>query len=250
MDQLVLLCVDYVCVKQGILLPWDAVARQVNDTLTGEAIKQHLAKIVKYREQEGHKIPPKLTRNDRRLVSKAAHAAANGGSSRAGTEDSGSPASTKTGQSLLYKKPTSSKRSSRKCESVASTPRTPATKRGGGNNNNRRGVQASVSHEDGDDSDGEFGKPKPKQARRAGNKRSRASRELEDLQQMSPTKSAKTDGYFRTTTTVNYAEQMAPDDDEDTFSDDQNDGEYADDPTPPQGSSGPRQGMIASGLRC
>ena len=63
---MVLLCVDYVCARHAIAVPWDEVAEMVEPYLTGEAIKQHLVKIYRYREIDGHKVPPKLDRNQRR----------------------------------------------------------------------------------------------------------------------------------------------------------------------------------------
>ncbi|KAI6909652.1 hypothetical protein KC318_g3960, partial [Hortaea werneckii] len=66
LDQLVLLCVDHVCTKNAIAIPWDDVAELVEPYLTGEAIKQHLVKIYKYRETDGQKVPPKLSANQRR----------------------------------------------------------------------------------------------------------------------------------------------------------------------------------------
>nr|POE56761.1 hypothetical protein CFP56_33733 [Quercus suber] len=65
-DQLVLLCVDHVCTKQGISIPWDLVGKEINDTLTGEAIKQHLVKVRKARETHGQQVPPKLAVSERR----------------------------------------------------------------------------------------------------------------------------------------------------------------------------------------
>lgn len=59
-DQLVLLCVDQVCTKQGVAIPWDLVGKEINDTLTGEAIKQHLVKMKKAREQHGQQVPDSL----------------------------------------------------------------------------------------------------------------------------------------------------------------------------------------------
>lgn len=58
-DQYVLLAVDIVCSEQGCTVPWNLVAEKVNDFLTGEGIKQHLAKVRKYREQSGRSVPYK-----------------------------------------------------------------------------------------------------------------------------------------------------------------------------------------------
>ena len=72
-DQLVLLCLDNVCIKLGIALPWDAVAKLVepDGTLSGEAIKQHLGKVYKARVAFGLPVPEKADK-PRRKAGKAA----------------------------------------------------------------------------------------------------------------------------------------------------------------------------------
>ncbi|TKA78041.1 hypothetical protein B0A55_02131 [Friedmanniomyces simplex] len=70
-DQLVLLCVDYVCGAQGVAVPWDEIAANFGALLgkhniTGEAIKQHLSKLYKYRVEFNLVVPPKLDRTQRR----------------------------------------------------------------------------------------------------------------------------------------------------------------------------------------
>lgn len=54
------------CTKQGIHIPWDDVAGEINDFLTGDAIKQHLAKLAKHRELAGQPVPQKAEKTPRR----------------------------------------------------------------------------------------------------------------------------------------------------------------------------------------
>lgn len=61
-DQQVLLCVEYVVARDGIELDWNAVAKEVEPFLTGEAIKQHLSKLRAARDIQGQTNPPKLDR--------------------------------------------------------------------------------------------------------------------------------------------------------------------------------------------
>ena len=57
-----LLAVELVCTEQGTPVPWNLVAEKVNDYLSGEGIKQHLAKVRKYREQNGRPVPSRSTK--------------------------------------------------------------------------------------------------------------------------------------------------------------------------------------------
>jgi hypothetical protein len=73
-DQKLLLYVDYVCAEMGVSIPWDAIAATMEPRdeaagekpMTGEAIKQHLAKLRLHRTNKGHDIPPPLDRAARR----------------------------------------------------------------------------------------------------------------------------------------------------------------------------------------
>ena len=75
-DQKLLLYIDYVCTEKGVVLPWDSIAATMEPRdaakgekpMTGEAIKQHLAKLRDHREGEGHAVPPKLDRGARRSI--------------------------------------------------------------------------------------------------------------------------------------------------------------------------------------
>lgn len=73
-DQRLLLYVDYVCTNMGLSVPWDDIAAKMEPRdpalgekpMTGEAIKQHIAKLRGHRESKGYDVPPKLDRNARR----------------------------------------------------------------------------------------------------------------------------------------------------------------------------------------
>lgn len=73
-DQKLLLYIDYVCAEQAITLPWNDIASTMEPRdpsigekpMTGEAIKQHLAKLRDHRISVGYNVPPKLDRNARR----------------------------------------------------------------------------------------------------------------------------------------------------------------------------------------
>lgn len=64
------------CADVGIALPWDVIAKTMEPRdatkgekpMTGEAIKQHLAKLRDHRDTKGFDVPPKLDRNTRRSV--------------------------------------------------------------------------------------------------------------------------------------------------------------------------------------
>ena len=70
LDQLVLLTVDYVCVREGIPIPWDKVMKEIAPGSTGEAIKQHIAKVRKIREDNNLVVPPKVEKTARRKIGK------------------------------------------------------------------------------------------------------------------------------------------------------------------------------------
>lgn len=84
-----LLMVDYISVKQGVPIPWDAVAKQIEPFLSGEAIKQHMAKLRKYREENGQRVPAKLEKSARRK-------------SKATGDASNTPAKGKQGKKTKY----------------------------------------------------------------------------------------------------------------------------------------------------
>lgn len=73
-DQLLLLFCDYVCTQKGTPMPWDEIAATLEprdpangeQSMTGEAVKQHLAKLRDHRIHAGLRVPPKLDRSARR----------------------------------------------------------------------------------------------------------------------------------------------------------------------------------------
>jgi hypothetical protein len=75
-DQKLLLYIDFVCTEKGVALPWDSIAATMEPRdaakgekpMTGEAIKQHLAKLRDHRDAQGHAVPPKLDRGARRAI--------------------------------------------------------------------------------------------------------------------------------------------------------------------------------------
>lgn len=75
-DQKLLLYIDFVCTEKGVALPWDSIAATMEPRdaakgekpMTGEAIKQHLAKLRDHRDAQGHAVPPKLDRSARRSI--------------------------------------------------------------------------------------------------------------------------------------------------------------------------------------
>jgi hypothetical protein len=128
-DQLCLLCVDYICTQEGVMIPWDKVSALMGrlvckPKMTGEAIKQHLAKVYKFREQEGQVCPPKLERNQRRKANTSANDTnktstpvqrAMRGKRAVNEQDEDTmspPAPVKPGASLIYKKPESKQKKS------------------------------------------------------------------------------------------------------------------------------------------
>ncbi|TKA22652.1 hypothetical protein B0A50_07661 [Salinomyces thailandicus] len=218
LDQLTLLCVDYVCTKEGIAIPWDEIAAEVEPYLTGEAIKQHMVKIYKFREDDGHKVPPKLDRNQRRKafanssdVTTSAGKGSKNNSFADDDDDEDLPEEPyKPGRGLLYKgTPAKSKRAPKK---AAANSKTPAAGRG------RKQAQVQKTPIKTEDTDGEGNpppKPKNKTASR-GVKRGRKSMnggddDDEDYDFDTPTKAPKTDSYLRARPAVDYTKQVNPD---------------------------------------
>ncbi|KAF7186205.1 hypothetical protein HII31_12447 [Pseudocercospora fuligena] len=69
-DQLTLLCVEYIVTTEGVPLDWEKVANVISDTVSGEAIKQHLFKLRKAREEAGLPVPPAIDRKARKARNK------------------------------------------------------------------------------------------------------------------------------------------------------------------------------------
>lgn len=57
-----LLCIQYVCSDKGIKLPWDAIAKQLDEKVTEGAVSQHLSKVRARLVELGHEVPPSLRR--------------------------------------------------------------------------------------------------------------------------------------------------------------------------------------------
>lgn len=121
LDQLVLICTDYICAQQGVAIPWDDVAKEVEPFLSGEAIKQHLAKVRKYREQAGMKVPPLVERNQRRRTFQGL--GTNRSRSSNIKEEDEEPG--QQGSSLLYK-PGNKNIKTPRSKTSQKTPRTPS----------------------------------------------------------------------------------------------------------------------------
>ncbi|KXT09731.1 hypothetical protein AC579_9995 [Pseudocercospora musae] len=65
-DQLALLCVDYIVTTEGVPLDWEKVANVISPDVTGDALKQHLLKLRKAREEAGLPVPPASDRKSAR----------------------------------------------------------------------------------------------------------------------------------------------------------------------------------------
>ncbi|KAI7475831.1 hypothetical protein KC351_g9817 [Hortaea werneckii] len=238
LDQLVLLCVDHVCTKNAIAIPWDDVAELVEPYLTGEAIKQHLVKIYKYRETDGQKVPPKLGANQRRKPfgipgnnddpAPVAAKKNKKGSSGDTNKDKAPVEPAKPGGSLLFNKGGSKGKKSSKSQGATAT--TPAASRGRKQfpaplktTPIARGAEANAN-------DDGFAAPKPK-SKTAGRGTKRGSRNAGSIDDddesylSTPTKQQKTAGgrSFRTRPNVDYSKQLAQadDDGDDTYEDDE-----------------------------
>lgn len=116
-----LICTDYICAQQGVAIPWDDVAKEVEPFLSGEAIKQHLAKVRKYREQAGMKVPPLVERNQRRRTFQGL--GTNRSRSSNIKEEDEEPG--QQGSSLLYK-PGNKNIKTPRSKTSQKTPRTPS----------------------------------------------------------------------------------------------------------------------------
>ena len=141
-DQHVLLAVDAVCTEQGTPIPWDDIAKSISPFLSGEAIKQHLAKVRKAREEVGQPVPPKPKKGSRRKSDKGPNAddapvaPAKAGRAKKikeeGVDDADGDAAFK-GNSLLWIPP----------KKQAKAPKTSAAGRGG-----RKNAKKAIAGED------------------------------------------------------------------------------------------------------
>lgn len=105
-DQFVLLAVDTVCNEHGTPVPWEYVAQKINYYVTGESIKQHLAKVRKYREENGRPVPEKAYRTGGRKADTSDDQAPRGPKKKVKTDlDLGDAPLPDTGVSLLWTDP-------------------------------------------------------------------------------------------------------------------------------------------------
>jgi hypothetical protein len=70
-DQALLLGIEAVIVEDGIKLNWTAVAKHVSSTVSGEAVKQHLAKIRRLRTGSHLYVPPRKIGGSRKKKAQA-----------------------------------------------------------------------------------------------------------------------------------------------------------------------------------
>ncbi|KAK5115910.1 hypothetical protein LTR62_000366 [Meristemomyces frigidus] len=219
-DQLALLCTDYVCTTESIAIPWDKVAELMGSlvgkpSMTGEAVKQHLAKLYKARVDDGQLVPPKLDRHQRR---KAVSTASDGtptparGCKRTRAVDDGVIATPESpvmpGKSLLYTKP------------IAKPKKTAKTAAGRSTGRNGAQQTSTIATNQGDDV---FGDPIPTQQRGRGRPRVGATRvykvnskirvEDADLDPLTPPNNSPK--RLRAQAELNYAEPQFEDEDAD-----------------------------------
>ena len=214
MDQLVLLCVDSVCTKLGVQIPWNEVAKEVKPGLTGEAIKQHLAKVYKYRIETGFKVPEKADRKARRQVTSNRVAGSRGKKQRDDTDEDEPKKIVKPGASLLYIKPTRKRKTQKNATAL---PKTPAPARGRkkivDDDDAAQHEQMAIKIEDYSDDDFEAPKSSGSSSLPRSNKRERKAKpkEIDYIKNCSPSKRLKPGGYLRAQPTVNYSEPAADD---------------------------------------
>ncbi|KAL8914287.1 MAG: hypothetical protein Q9171_001069 [Xanthocarpia ochracea] len=62
LDKKLLLTLQWACNAKGLKIPWDLVAEQMGPTISPGAVIQHLAKFRTRMVEQGHSVPPPLTR--------------------------------------------------------------------------------------------------------------------------------------------------------------------------------------------
>jgi len=190
------------------------VAKIVAPDLSGKAIKQHLVKVCKFRDEDGEKVPPKLDRNQRRKAFAAPTASvttpARGRSKKVATKNDNADddksqrltEQVKPGRSLLYKKPASKSKRAPKQET---TTKPPAVGRGGGRRKTQPQSQseaALLEVKSKDLSDTEYDAPKAKPVG-LGGKGGRESKrngdeDDEDVDRATPSKKSKRNDHPQT----------------------------------------------------
>ena len=135
MDQYLLLTIEYVCTTKGIAIPYSDVAAVMREELSGEAIKQHLAKLYKIRVNHDRTVPPPHGKQGRRhgKASKAGDSATKVKQSR-GKDDDDADSDDETpgkGSSLLWHGPWKSEKKPKPSHVAAKGElNTPVAKRG------------------------------------------------------------------------------------------------------------------------
>ncbi|KAK4903884.1 hypothetical protein LTR49_026568 [Elasticomyces elasticus] len=232
-DQLVLLCLDYISGMLGVAIPWDQVAELFGSLLgktqiiTGEALKQHLSKLYKYRVDFNLVVPPKLDRTHRRKMvvglssvnstltpaptrPRAKKAAVN-------NEVKAQTPSRPAGIGLLHLLPGKGS----KPEAQPVTPKTPANASGGGRRKrNGDNLASSIEIKEEEESDSDFAEApqvKKRGAAAHGNKRGRKAKgntfvdDDVDTRVYTPSKKPKNDSHVRPQPAQNYSEQPQSD---------------------------------------
>ena len=190
---------DYVCAKAGIPIPWEDVGKLVEPYVTGEAVKQHIAKVRVQREADGRPVPPKLEKSDRRKAAAGVVPITPARGKTAKKDDTREDTPVK-GSGLLYVPPT------KKAKTTGPVGR-------------GRGRKAKAI--EGADAPSSLAMPDNTPVKATG-KRSRKVQKPEEKEEdddgesdhESPRKKRKTP-YLRRTTQINYKEQV--DSDEDVF---------------------------------
>ena len=226
---MVLLFVDHVCTKQGIAIPWDDIAKDVEPWLSGEAIKQHLAKVRAFREKEGRAVPEKLDKTTRRragkLTSGAPTTPAKGGRGWKAKNEAGEDEELDTpanGGNLLWRGNTKKGKAKKDGGGEDSTPKTPGKGRGGG-----RKKSKAANDDEGDENLETPNKSTGKRGRKA--KKEVDDEDMCGSEDESPTKKQKTISLRPLTGNVNYNEQCDPDEDVfDAKQEGDDDGDYED----------------------
>ncbi|KAK5708865.1 hypothetical protein LTR17_020312, partial [Elasticomyces elasticus] len=232
-DQLVLLCLDYVSGMLGVAIPWDQVAELFGSLLgktqiiTGEALKQHLSKLYKYRVDFNLVVPPKLDRTHRRKMD-VGLSSVNSTPTPAPTRRRAKTAAVKNvvkaktpskpaGSGLLHLPPENGS----KPEAQPVTSKTSASASGGGRRkSNGDSVANSIEIKEEEESDSDFAEtPQVKKGGAAahGNKRGRKAKRKTfvdddvDTRVYTPSKKPKNDSYLHAQQAKNYSEQPQSD---------------------------------------
>ncbi|GAB7362191.1 hypothetical protein MBLNU230_g2217t1 [Neophaeotheca triangularis] len=193
-DQHVLLVIDYVCAREGVAVPWDLIAAEIQPWMTGEAIKQHLVKLRSAREHAKLAVPPKIERSVRRKAALKGSAVSTPTRGDGDDDDDDD----QSGRSLLFV-PSSKKKTRTKTPKTGGSTKTPKTPK------SNQKVQDNEDDEE---------VVTPSKSKKSASK----SNNVNDDDYETPSKKVKTNS-LRARAIVNYKEQLEDedgDDDEDT----------------------------------